>query len=263
MDVETPFQDQKKKVPAVKVVDVTTGNVISEVDLPVNWAFASKVLWLREPEALCLADGKARRINYLKGELMNQTNFDISSQNILFNGNAEVDDDGQTLYSISGGYKSSRVELDKSDITMWESAKLGEAELPSLTGNARGLVPGGKYFFVGDPGLYIYDRNSVKLEAQKRLNGWDLLHISFSSQGSYCAIAAGARRIVGDNFAVYEPDVHTIIRVQETLAGKTVFAFPAHSRWVSDIKFSPNAERLAVVTDDGFIEIWDTGFAKP
>ena len=264
-DVETPFWDSKKKVPPVKVVDLGTGKVISEVDLPVNWSFtATKVLWLREPEALCLADGKARLFNYLTGELMNQTNLDFNNQNILFNGNAEVDDDdGQTLYSISGGYKSSRVALEKSEITKWESAKLGEAELPSLTGNARGLVPGGKYFFVGNPGLYIYDRNPVKLAAQKRLKGWDPFHISFSSQGSYCAFAALATRAVDDNFTIHEPDIQTIIRVQETLTGKTAFAFPTHSKLVSDIKFSPNAERLAVVTDDGFVEIWGIGFAQP
>jgi WD40 repeat protein len=258
IDVETPFWNPEKKVLPVKVVDLDTGKVVSGVDLPVNWpATATRVLWLKEPEALCLTDRMARRFNYLTGEMLGKHGNESSNQNASYNDADEVAEDGQTLYSIDGGYKIGRVSLERFNIDTGESTKVGEADLPHVTGNGRGLVPGGKYFFISDPGMYIYDRNNVKIVAQKKMKDWDFLHTTFSPQGNYYAIAAGARRIVGDNFTIYEPDVQTIIRVQETLTGKTVFVFPAHSRWVRDIKFSPDAKRLAVVTDDGFIEIWD------
>ena len=174
----------------------------------------------------------------------------------MYNGIAYVADDGKTLYAIDGGYKAGRVTLKKCDADTGQSTTIGEANLPRVTGNDRGLISGGKYFFIGDPGIYIYDLNAVQLAAQKRMKGFDLLCVSFNAQGDYYAVAAGARREVRSDFTIYEPAVQTEIRVQETLTGKTVFAFPAHSRWVKDIRFSPDAKKLAVVTDDGFIEIW-------
>jgi WD40 repeat protein len=264
LDVETPFWDQKKKVPPVKVVDLSTGRIISEVDLPVNWSFtASGVLWLREPEALCLADGTSRRFNYLTGELIEKRSVDIEKENHLYNGAAYVADDGKTLYAIGGGYRARGVTLEKSEVDTGQTSRIGESELPHVTGNSRGLVPGNKYFFISDPGMYIYDLTSVKLAGQKRMKGLDLLCVSFSPRGSYYAVAAGARREVGANLTIYEPSVQTEIRVQETLTGKTIFAFPAHSRWVKDIRFSPDEKQLAAVTDDGFIEIWKLNSAKP
>lgn len=264
LDVETPFWDQKNKVPPVVVFDLEMGNEVSEVELPVNWsATATKVLWLSEPEALCLADGFARRVNYLTGGLVKTNGFDINKHNLLYNGIADVTEDGKTLYSIDGGYKASHVRLEKFEVATEEFSTIGSAELPRVTGNGRGLIPGGQYFFIGDPGMYIYDRESVKLVSQKRMKDWDLLHTCYSSKGSYYAVAAGARRFVGHNFAVYEPNVETVVRVQETLTGKTIFAFPAHSRWVNDMKFSPDAKQLAVATDDGFIEVWRTDLPKP
>jgi len=262
LDVESPFWNQQKKIPKVKVVDLNSTKTVSEVDIPVNWPRnTTKVLWLKEPEALCLADRAARRFNYSTGVTLEQLGGNTGEQEAL-SGVDEAAEDGKTLFAIEGGYKSAHVTLERFNMDTKESTVVGKAELPYVTGNGRGLVPGGKYFYISDPGIYIYDRNDVKMVSQKRMKDWDLLCTSFSPQGNYYAVAAGARRYVGDNLAVYEPDVRTVIRIQETLTGKTIFAFPTHSRWVKDIKFSPDSKHLAVLTDDGFIEIWDLKLAN-
>ena len=75
--------------------------------------------------------------------------------------------------------------------------------LPHWSGNIRGLVPGGKYFYADSPGVYILDRNSVALASQKPMRSWDLRDIQFSSQGEYYAVAAVAKPLVREKFAPY------------------------------------------------------------
>ncbi len=126
-----------------------------------------------------------------------------------------------------------------------------------MTGNRRGLVLGGKLFYIGDPGLYLYDRQTLKLAAQKAFKGLDLLALAFSADGSRYAVVTGGRIFIDDRLRRYDPETTSLVRVQDTLTGATRAAFPAPTRWCPILKFSPDGKRLAVVGDDGSLEVWD------
>jgi hypothetical protein len=53
----------------------------------------------------------------------------------------------------------------------------------------------------------------------------------------------------------HDPRSRSIVRIHDTISGNTLLAFPASTHSVH-IKLSPGAKRLAVVNDDGTIEVW-------
>jgi DNA-binding beta-propeller fold protein YncE len=127
--------------------------------------------------------------------------------------------------------------------------------LKSFTGNASGLVPGGKYFYVADPGMQIFDRSTLEPVAESQLKGKDLLSVEFAPDGSRYAAITGARIFVRDILEHYDPGTQSIVRVHETRTGKTLFAFPSTTRWAR-VGFTSDGEGLVVTNDDDTLEIW-------
>ncbi len=242
-------------MPKVKVVDVDTGQVVSEVDLPVNWP--TGVLWMSEHEAICIADRIWRHFNYLTGRMVEQKAISVGSENALFNASAYAAEDGKTIYFIGVGMRGGTVGVETLDLDTGQWSKAIQTTLPRSTGNRRGLVPGGQYLYVGDPGLYIYDRQLMKLVTEKPFKDSDLLSIAFSPDGSCYAVATGNRIPVDDDLRFHDFRTQTLIRVHDSLSGNTLFAVPAPSRWVRQLVFSPDARRLAAVTDDGCVTVWE------
>jgi WD40 repeat protein len=252
-DVDVPFWESKKEIPPAKVLDLNDGKVVSEVALPVNWPFnTTKVLWIKEPEALCLADFKLRRFNYLTGTVR-----DYGRNRI----HGDVSEDGRSIYQIDGGGKDGTVKVERFAIETGELTPLGGADLPHMTGNFHGLVPGGKRFYVANPGVYLFDRTPVKLISEKRFKGWHMLRLCFSPDGSYYALAAAPQKR-GSSAEESNEFAETVVRVHQTLSGDTLLAFAARDRMVKDLKFSPDGKQLAIVTNDGFIELRDVSLAQ-
>ena len=108
---------------------------------------------------------------------------------------------------------------------------------------------------MADPNLYIYDRKSLKRVAAKKLDGVDILSLSFSGDGSRYALVSGGRIFIEDVLKWYDPKTQSIVRIHDTPSGKTLLAFAASTRW-AHLKFSPDGRRLAVVNNDGTIEVW-------
>ena len=123
-----------------------------------------------------------------------------------------------------------------------------------MPGQTSGLVPGGKHFYVADPNVYIFDRRTCRRVAERIFKGTDLLGLSFSGDGSRYAVVTGARVYVTRRLGRLDPGTRSIVRVHDTLSGRTLFAFPASTRWAS-VKLSPDGRRLAVINDDGTIEL--------
>lgn len=132
---------------------------------------------------------------------------------------------------------------------------VGRIDLPDgCWSNKRGLLPGGKNLYFGDPGLYIYDRTTLKPVIAPLFPKDELLAIAFSADGSKVAVATGQRVVVDSNLHLYDGGMQTMIRVQDLSSGKTLLAFPSPTRWVRTMALSPEASRLVVLRDDSVIE---------
>lgn len=112
------------------------------------------------------------------------------------------------------------------------------------------------YLYVGDPGMAIYDRDSLDLIAKKSLSHRDLLGVAFSEDGSRYAVATGGRIFFEDLFRSYDPTIEAIVRVVDTLKGNTRAAFPPSTRWIRALTLSPEGDRIAFANADGTIEVW-------
>jgi WD40 repeat protein len=236
-----------------RVIDAESGQFISHVPLTNAWMF-----WIDDNEAAMvehsLDKGKSqiRRFDYRTGKILSTTKMDDD-----WYGAGELSEDGRSVFAF---------EIESEGRATWAAPDILSLSTGKVTKPARdhsdrarvhraGLVPGGKYFYLADPHLYIYDRKTMKQVAKEMFDGVDLLGLTFSGDGSRNAIVSGGRIFVEDLFKWYDPKTQSIVRIHETLSGKTLLAFPASTRWAR-VRFSPDGKRLAVINDDGTIEVW-------
>jgi WD40 repeat protein len=238
---------------AARIIEADTGKICCEPALPMG-RFGTKVHWIDDHQAVVATWTHICIFDYLTGKIVKDTKIDRSD---LGNGMGELTEDGKSIYIIEGGGKGQWVEARLIDIRTGQAKELGKQELASFTGNSRGLVPGGKYFFIGDPGLYIFDRASLSPVGHKDFRDTDLLHTAFASDGGRYATVAGGRIFIDEGLRQYDPKTQSVVRVGETLTGKTTWAVMAPTRWVRDLVFAPGGHRLAAVGDDGAIVVWD------
>jgi WD40 repeat protein len=55
---------------------------------------------------------------------------------------------------------------------------------------------------------------------------------------------------------LWDPKTQSELPIHETLSGRTLLAFPASTRWVRNLTFSPDGRQLAIAIGDGTIEVW-------
>jgi WD40 repeat protein len=260
----------------LQVIDVETGKALCEVALPVTWsgvgetenkaASARRVHWLKDEEVLCTgyfidnagAHDHWWRFNYRTGQVLKDGAIDVETQNALSNGLGELTEDGGHLLAIHGlhkGWGTLRGELI--DTTTLRSRTFGENRVERQPNGDFGLVPGGKYFHIGS---CIFDRQTLKLVAARDFPRDTLGTIAFSPDGSRYAAAITKMRGVDEWPGIDEWSWYrrypTLVRVQETLSGRTLLAFsPSAAVW--RIAFSADGQRVATANDDGTIEVWD------
>jgi hypothetical protein len=241
-----------------KVIDLTSGRTVCDLPLVIHWRYtATKLMWIGKDQLIILDDGHLYRVDYVAGKVVESTALDIEKENDLWNGRALLSENGRELFSFDGGGKCPWLDVSRRDIETRKQQKLGRIELGyGCWCNQHGLVPGGKYFYFGDPGLFIHERENLRRVVAKEFKGMDLLNIAFNRDGTRYALVTGGRLFVDDDLKVYDSKPQSIVRVHETITGKTMFAFPSPTRWIRAISFSNNGKSLALVRDDGLIEIW-------
>jgi WD40 repeat protein len=262
----------------IQVIDVDTGKALCEVKLPVTWdhfaitehkaAGVRRVYWLGDQEALCtgyfIESGTGARdhwwrFNYRTGQVLKDGPIDIDSQNSLLNGRGELTEDGRHLFVIHGAGKGTWGPLKGEwiDTATLASRNSDEAKIDRQPNGDFGLVPGGKYFHIGS---HIFDRQTLKLVAARDFPRHNLSSIAFSADGTrYAAVITKSRSPDDwpgiDEWSWYA-QYSSIVRVHETLTGKTLLAF-SPSAAVLRLAFSADGQRIATANDDGTIELRD------
>ncbi|MCW0217938.1 MAG: WD40 repeat domain-containing protein [Prosthecobacter sp.] len=189
--------------------------------------------------------------NYLTGEIIQS--FKQASGHLT--------EDGQNFFLIKGDdrmpWASKSMTLTQVNLPTGEVTELGKRELKRPTGGQSGLIPGGRYFYIGHPGMFIYNLQTLELVAEKTFKGSDLLHTIFSPDGSQYVVLTSGRLFFNGQFPDHDAEKHGIIRLHDTLSGKLLWAALTPSRRMSDPFFSPDGQRLGSVADDGTILVWD------
>jgi hypothetical protein len=254
---------QKEDPPPVKVMDLDDGNVVSQVRLPVRWKdYASEILWLSGSEALCLGypggtfEMFRRRFNYLTGKMLQEVKVDGSSENSLSNRIAEAAEDGNTLYSLRFLPYRPILQVESYDLATGRVTNVGQVNFQRHLGGGEGLVPGGRYFYVGGSGFHLYDRRTLKPVYRKDM-GLSRSDISFSADGSRYAATVEARLFAKEDAEDDSPP--RVLCVWETLTGRMLWAARGLQSWVCTLRMSPDGRRLAVIRGDGMIEVWNLG----
>ena len=119
------------------------------------------------------------------------------------------------------------------DTASGDVIKRRDVDVPWTTGGSDdGLVPGGKYFYLG---TQIYDLEKLEFVTGRRLPGCYVRTVKFSADGSrYLVVASGLER---ENVAC--------LRVLETLSSKTLWYAETTSRYLDRLVFSPDGKKLA------------------
>ncbi len=249
---DKPFGGTANAMHPARLFDAETGQFI--VDLPVS---GGTMYWTNDHEAAMEKsdtdgrNGTISRFNYLDGKVISTVNFAKSE------GGGELAEDGRSVYSFFIEYEGRATPAAPSILDLatgkFTARDLHHSQRERV--NRAGLVPGGKYFYLADPNIYIYDRTTLKQVAKKAFDSIDILSLSFSQDGSRYALISGGRLFIEDVFKWYDPKTQSVVRIHDTLSGKTLHAFAASTRWAR-VKFSPDGRRLAVINDDGTIEVW-------
>ena len=262
-----------KRYRHTQVIDLTDGKVVCELPLEIGWgARGNHVFWLPGNELLILDNSVKRvedtpidpkgldnrlqfrwiRINYSEGKILEEEELGYQ----FFNHRWLQTENPQLLYSIDGGYRFTRFEVSTYDLSFRKEATVGEFLLSSRSpGNARGLVPGGKYFYVGDPGIYLFDRKTLRPVMSKELREHSLLELCFSKDGKQFAVVTGGRQYLSQDMELFDPGTESTVRVHDTLSGKTIYAFPSPTRWIRSMTFTPNGKGLLLLREDNVLDL--------
>ncbi|HEV3301261.1 MAG TPA: WD40 repeat domain-containing protein [Planctomycetaceae bacterium] len=239
-----------------KVIDLETGAVLCAVPLETNWnEYMTRLFWLNDSEALSTGDGHWRRFNYRTGQILGNGTVDIEKNNSLWNGRGEATEDGSRLfYAHDGGKRTPPWVAEETVLPALALRKLGKIDTKGNPDGPFGLVPGGKYFHIG---MQIFDRHSLKRVATKELAGRGLHAMSFSADGHRYAAAVSKARQSSEGPVQVPGSEKTqgLVRVQETLTGRTLLAIP-YSNYIEFSGLSPDGRCLAVAQSNGTIQMW-------
>jgi hypothetical protein len=256
----------------ILVVDLDTGKSICSATLPLTWknpgrssslAHAGRVYWISDQEVLCTGrflNSSAGvsyhwwRLNYQTGEILADGNprsiplqgahYDLEPQKSIPGGNGAVTENGGHLFVVGGGGKGSPPDVaGQIHLRTFQTTDLGRIDRPF--NGPFGLVPGGKYFYLG---LHIYDRRSLNLVAAKNFpdDRAEIRAVTFSPDGSRYAASLWHHGL--------EKQPRAAVLVHETLTPRILTAFTP-STGASLLRFSQDGTRLAVAYDDGTLEL--------
>jgi WD40 repeat protein len=234
----------------IQTFDVEENKVIATVKIPREMFNSLRLFWINDHEVYALSGSELCHFDVTTGKVIARREFKTDMGRWT-----HLTEDGKNFLTIGGGIpRSPRVELERVSVETGKVTRVGECSLQRFSGNSAGVVPGGKFFYVSNPGLYLFDVRTLKPVASRALG--DLLSLDFTSDGTRLAVVTGGLIYVDRNLRQWDPQTQSVVRIHDVETGRTLGAFPASTRWIS-VKFSPDGKQLAVTNDDGTIELWD------
>jgi WD40 repeat protein len=234
--------------------DAGTGRRVSTLALPEGGRWQSGAwVWVGERKGAWVKTNTAWCFDHRSGRLLKQVALERELDKSVLPPFA-ASEDRRTLLRLMSDAEKATVQLQSLDL---DSGKIRQLQrvLPLRSGGTCGFVPGGKYVFVANPHWFLLDRRNLEIVAQRRFEKTDLLHLTFTRDGSRYAVAAG---VPGADAL---PDC--LIRIHDTRSGRTVGAFPTRGR-PQEIQFDPTGRRLVVRNEEGVLELWDlSSLPKP
>jgi WD40 repeat protein len=256
-------EKDKKDAELLRICDAETGKIVTKIAV-----CQGMFSWIDDREALCLHQSiddetELCRFNYRNGKVLSVRKVPKEkSEDQLRRGDGQLAEDGRLFYlpDISercwATLKTAVLDPATGKIEYFQSKEDKRGEWYNrVRARYAGLIPGGKYFYLVDPGFHVYDRRTLRQVSERTLPGTEVLVHTASNDGKLLAVVTGGRIFIEDLFKEYDPGTQSIVRVHDVESGKTLWAFAASTRWV-EIKFSPDGRRLAIVNDDGTIEVW-------
>jgi WD40 repeat protein len=244
-----------KKGRTLAVFDLEADRVVATVKISRDSADSLPIFWVNDREVYAL-DGR---------ELCH---FDVKNDKILdrrklqtwLPRRALLTEGGKDFLVVVGNAMSPVSGLDRVSAQTGKATRVGEVRLRRFFGNKRGVVPGGQFFYIADPGFYLFDSKSMKRITSRAFRGTDVLNLAFTRDGRRFAVVVGGRISIDfsvrDGLRAWDPGTKTVVRIHDTRTCRTLGFFPASTHWVS-VKFSPGGKQLAVINDDGTFELWD------
>ncbi len=248
-----------------KVLDLETGAVLCDVSLPPsveglpwseNWdGGLTRMFWLTDSEGLATCDGHWRRFDYRTGKALGGGEIDVEKNNPLFNGCGDPIEDGtRVFFAHDAGKRTPPWTAEETLLPGLERKRLGEIDTKGNPDGPAGLVPGGKYFYIG---TQIFDRKSLKRVAMTDIAHGRLSRISFNVDGSrYVAVSHQPHPWPEwPQRSTISEKTPGLVRVQETLSGRTLMAIPFPDP-VDFSRLSSDGRQLAIAQSDGTIHVW-------
>lgn len=230
-------------------VDADTGKTVASIELP---KYGGEYLWMSANVVRCALDKKIQYFDCRTGKSVKEIppvkDFPPSTK---YSRSA----DGLSLYCVDV-FEGRYVEALSRNLAGGEEKTLASIRPESGAVNKYGMVPGGKYVYAGDPDLFLLEWPNMKVVAQRRFRKADLLDLAFTHRGDRYAVVTGGRIFIDETLRSWDPKTASIVRIHETLSGKTLAGFPTSTRWAR-VRFSPDDNRLAIINDDNTIEVWD------
>jgi len=241
-----------EKEQILQVFDVEAGKLVASVKLPREWHSSFHLFWVSDHEVLVVTAKELCRFDVITGEVLARRKFEVELGRWT-----RLTDNRKDFFVIDGGIpKYPTVEVRRVGVESGEATAVGEFRLRTFSGNRASLVPGDKYFYIGDPGFYLFDSRTLKPVTSRAFRGTNSLSLDFTRDGTRFVVVTGGTIYVDRNLRQWDPQTQSVVRIHDTETGRTLGAFPASTRWVS-VKFSPAGKQLAVTNDDGTFELWD------
>ena len=232
----------------ITVIESGTGHVACEMELYID-PHNPEVFWIGDQEVLCFTNEGYRHFDYLTGKVAKEGKLKDCR------GVHPLAATGEWLlpdFNIKAGL----LVFSTLDLATDKRTEHPEMRLPSFTGNERLLVPGDKYYCLANPGFHLCEWRTQTLVASRPLNGVRVLGLSFSADGAHYAMFAEGSASTDLALRQFDRQIPRTVRVYETLSGKMVCAFPATTRSIRALTFSPDSKRLALVNEDSTLEVW-------
>jgi len=240
-----------------KIINLTSGEVVCEINLNLHWRHtATKVFWIGNNELFILDNGYNYIVNYLTGEVKESYSLIIDEEHDLYNGLGELTEDKSSLFMMRGGGKMSRLEIYTRKLPSREKKKIGTIDLSwGCWCNMKGLVPGGKYFYFGSPGFFLYNRADLSRYYELGIKGLRIYNAKFSKDGSMFALLTNIQPLIHQS--IKDPKkVSSTVLIYETSSGKMKYAFVSPAKWVRNLEFSPDNKSLLLMREDHIFEAW-------
>jgi WD40 repeat protein len=214
----------------------------------------ARIHWINEREAVVATSNNLCRFDYMEGKILGCSQIDNSE---IGNGRGDITEDGQAIVILpSIGKGTMLIETKTVDIRTGAVKTQKSQQRDEIRTGQSGLVPDGKHFYVSNPDMLIYDRKTLELVNNTRFKGYDIGKVSFSGDERRYALVTGKFLTAENSVRTRDSKFQGIIRIQDTMSGKTLYAFPASTSGV-EVRLLPDGKRLLAINGDGKLELWN------